>query len=252
MEFLYENIKVNYELELNGENLFVFLHGWGSNLNLMKPLSEIFTLESKLLIDFPPFGKSSQEPKVAWNLDNYCELTKQIIDISIKKAQEEGLLIKRIVLFGHSFGGRVAIKLAKFSNKLILISAAGLKPKFSLKTKTKILLYKFYKKIGSKKANLFGSQDYKVLSPVMKQTFNNIIGEDLKNVCKTIKTKTLIIFGTKDKETPPYMAKKLNQYIKNSKLVFISGADHFAYLKKAKETNLEIFNFVYEDEWKCF
>lgn len=244
MEHIYKTVKVNYELEIAGESLFVFLHGWGSNLNLMKPLSSQFKDKSILLIDFPPFGKSDSEPSSPWSLDDYCNLTSEIISIAKKISKDNGITIKRIVLFGHSFGGRVAIKLAYMADFLVLISSAGLKPRFSFKTKGKVLLYKFYKKIGSKKAGNFGSPDYKILSPIMKQTFNNIIAEDLSKICKHIEAKTLIVSGNLDTETPLYMAKKLRKLIPNSTLVVIEGGDHFVYLKKPRETNLAILNFL--------
>ena len=76
-----------------------------------------------------------------------------------------------------------------------------------------------------------GSSDYKSLSPIMKQTFNNIIKEDLAPFCKKICSKTLIVFGNKDRQTPLYMGKRMNRLIKNSKLVVLENADHFAYLK---------------------
>ena len=244
MEHLYKNVRINYELEISGESLFVFLHGWGSNLNLMKPLSSQCKGKSILLIDFPPFGKSDVEPTSPWNLDDYCNLTSEIISIAKKILKDNGITIKRIVLFGHSFGGRVAIKLAYMADFLVLISSAGLKPRFSFKTKSQILLYKFYKKIGSRKVRNFGSSDYKILSPIMKQTFNNIIREDLSKTCKQIKAKTLIISGNLDSETPLYMAKKFRKLIPNSTLVVIEGGDHFVYLKKPRETNLAILNFL--------
>ena len=47
----------------------------------------------------------------------------------------------------------------------------------------------------------------------MKKTFINIVNTNLTDLCKYIKIKTLIIFGTKDKETPKHMAKTLKKHI---------------------------------------
>ena len=262
METLFKGTKIYYEIVGSGEELYVFLHGWGANLDLMKSLAfSVQENHSCLLIDFPPFGKS-QEPLQPWELNDYIELTAKVIfeaqnllqsdkerqDFSLYENIEKPEIKPVSAIFAHSFGGRVAIKgLAegKFeSKKLILLSSAGIKPKFSLKTKLKIARYKFLKIIGSKKAEKFGSSDYKVLSPVMKQTFSRIINEDLSLCCPKIKAKTLIIFGEKDKETPPYMAKKLNKLIHSSQLYLIKDAGHFAYIQNAAKVVPIIYAFL--------
>lgn len=65
----------------------------------------------------------------------------------------------------------------------------------------------------------------------MKKTFVNIISEDLSPLLKSITCPTLIIFGKDDKETPLYMAKKINKKIKDSALVVFENCGHFAYLE---------------------
>ena len=239
----YKNIFINYEFFEGGKTLLVFLHGWGSNLNLMKPLAKNIVGDySYLLIDFPPFG-DSQEPKTPWNLNDYVVLTKEII-----KNTENAYNFCSIILFGHSFGGRVAIKLASLKpkklEKLVLFASAGLKPKFSLKTKFKIALYKHYKKTGNPKMKNFGSPDYKVLSPIMKQTFNNVISEDLASNCKQISCNTLIVFGNKDTETPLYMGKRMKRLIKNSFLYVVNEGDHFAYIKNIQTILPVVLQFL--------
>ena len=159
----------------------------------------------------------------------------------------KSLNIKNASVIGHSFGGRIAIILAsmyKIVDKLILVDSAGLKPKFNLKTKLKILQYKTCKilvenKVLNKKCLLkFGSTDYKSLNNNLKSVFNNVVNEDLSFLLKKIKCKTLIYFGKKDKDTPVYMAKKLHKNILNSKLVLVD-AGHYAYLEKSLHfTNL--------------
>lgn len=239
VEYIYKNTPIFYEILGEGETLIVFLHGWGASGQLMMPLykklSSFASSEDSmayLFIDFPPFGASG-EPISPWNLDDYVKLTEEIIEYVGN--------YEKINIIGHSFGGRVAIKLcAELDSlkdethlkidKLVLLSSAGIKPRFSLKKKINIWRYKFYKKINSPKRFSFGSKDYKILPPIMKKTFVHIVNEDLTECCEKIKTKTLIIFGEKDKETPLYMGKILNKKIKNSLLIPIKKGDHFAYI----------------------
>lgn len=232
MEFIYNNTKINYEIKGNGEKLVVFLHGWGAGSEMFLPLAKEIYKEgnSFLFIDFPPFGKS-EEPKTVWTIQDYKAMTLQIIQHTLDEQNYTSLDI-----ISHSFGGRIAILLASENelklNKLILIGAAGIKPKRGLIYKTKVLKYKIFKKFAPQKAANMGSEDYKKLSSTMKQTFKNIVNTDLTSLCDKISCQTLIIYGQKDKETPIYMAKKLHKSIKNSKLIIVNGAHHFVYLEQ--------------------
>ena len=64
----------------------------------------------------------------------------------------------------------------------------------------------------------------------MKESFIKIVNEDLKEYYAAIKIPALLIFGDKDKETPLYMARRMNRLIKNSKLIVIKNAGHFCFV----------------------
>lgn len=255
MVYIYKKTKVFYRVFGKGNKLIVLMHGWGLDSSLMLPLYEkIAAFNYKkiapfnnddlsndfkyLLIDFPPFGRS-QEPAEIWTLNNYVDLVEKLINI-----QED---ISEIVLIGHSFGGRVAIKIAASKkikiDKMILFSSAGIKTRFSIKTKYRILKYKLLKKLKIKN-NLLGSKDYQNLYPFMKKTFINIIKEDLKKICRNIDCETLIIFGDKDKETPLYMGKTLHKNIKNSQLIVVEKGEHLLYLDNLKELLPVLNSFI--------
>jgi pimeloyl-ACP methyl ester carboxylesterase len=53
-----------------------------------------------------------------------------------------------------------------------------------------------------------------------------------------------LIFGENDKDTPLYMAKRFNSGIKNSKLVILKDAGHFAFVDKSIKFNLEMREFL--------
>lgn len=229
MNILYKNTNVHYLTKNTGSKAIMFLHGWGGSVNSFYSLSNF--LDNKktkhILIDFPPFGKS-QEPNSPWELDDYVQIVRQILE------QES---IKKVCFVAHSFGGRVAIcfanKYTDIVEKLIITGGAGIIPKKSLKKQLKKLFYKTIR-LFNKKINL-GSKDYKNLSFVMKKTFSNIINKDLSEISKNINQKTLLVYGAKDKETPIYMAKIFNKNIKNSKLIIYKKYGHFCYLENFYE-----------------
>ena len=194
-----------------------------------------------IAIDMRGFGKS--EPlKTPFSLDDY---RLDVCDFLTR------LGIKEYDLLGHSFGGRVAVKLALNDARvknLILIGAAGIKPRRKPAYYYKVLKYKFLKRFKKNfNGDKYGSDDYKRLSPVMKQSFVKIVNEHLNGTLSEIKNRTIIINGTEDKETPPYFAKTFFKKIKNSELYFVKGGGHFCFSEQSGEVNAVLNEFLAEN-----
>ena len=83
-----------------------------------------------------------------------------------------------------------------------------------------------------------------MLDDIMKKSFIKIVSEHLDYTLWGIKNKTLLIFGSLDKETPLYMARRLNLGIKNSVLSVYEGAGHFAFIDKPLKFNVEVKEFL--------
>lgn len=202
----------------------LLLHGWGRSSEDFKGIVSHFSERNFIVIDFPPFGKSDSDIE-GWTIFTYAQM---VISLC------EHLGITKFDVLGHSFGGRIAILLCAVNrahvHSCILTGSAGMKPKRNLKYLVKICKYKIYKKLG-KDTSAMGSADYKALSPQLKKTFVNIVQTNLEAFAKTIYTKTLLIWGKKDDQTPLYMAKRLEKYLKNCKLEFIENGGHFAFLE---------------------
>lgn len=230
----------------NSKKFLVFLHGWGADLKSFLFAKDYFDEYSKLFVDFAGFGES-QEPRKAYFVSDYV---KELKDVLSKFDIEE------LVLIGHSFGGRVAIKFAFFHQcdyekfKLCLVDSAGIKPRLSILKKWKIFRYKCLKQKAKNnekiriKLSKYGSSDYKKLSKIMQQTFVNVVNEDLSLYASKIVCKTLIVWGNKDKETKLWMAKKLNKLIIDSRLRIIKNAGHFSFLYDIQEFLIILDTFV--------
>lgn len=190
------------------------------------------------------FGESGLIP-FAYSLDDYVNEVKGLLD---------KLSVKKYDLIAHSFGGRIALKLAtldKRLDKLILTGCAGLKPKRRLSYYFKVYRYKLLKKfLPESKLTNFGSADYVKLSPVMKKSFIKIVNEHLDGILKDINNKTLIIFGQNDRETPLYFAKKLKKEIKNSTLLIMKDCGHFAFIDNPRVFNLYVNEFLFGDGYE--
>lgn len=237
MYYKYNNIKLYYEKYGNKKKYLLILPGWGNTrptfYNIINFLKNIYTI---YIIDYPGFGNS---PIINNNLTiyDYADLIKNFIkDNNIDNPS----------IIAHSFGGRIAsILIGKEKievDKLILFDVAGIKHKKSFKLYLKEKIYKFINKITrnrykEKLNKIFGSSDYKYLPKVMRNTFINIINEDLTKYYKLIKTNTLIIWGEKDQDTPLKDAVIINKLIRSSALIIYKKRGHFSYLEEIPLTN---------------
>lgn len=239
MDFKYKGININYQIFGEGKPLLL-LHGWMACIEAMAPIYRFFSNTRKVVVlDFPGQGGKSDSLKEIWGVPEYAEMVHEFM----KELQIEGADV-----IGHSFGGRVIIYLAsKYENlfdKIILTDAAGIKPKRTFKNRVKVFSYKFAKhalKIFSTKENYekrldklrkkYSSSDYAQLSSnIMRETFKNVINLDLTDRLSKITRPTLLVWGEKDLDTPLYMAKIMENKIKDSGIVVIKDAGHFSYL----------------------
>lgn len=229
MVYVYNGKKVFYKF-VNGQSQMpiLLLHGWGCDSGVFDGIIKLFPNKSFLLVDFPPFGNSDKTID-DWNIFTYVGMLMSLCDY---------LCIDKCDVLGHSFGGRVAIILSAVKRSLvhscILVDSAGMKPRRSLKLRYQILKYKIGKKLGKNVENM-GSSDYLALPENMRKTFVSIINTYLEDYAKIMSVKTLIIWGEKDDDTPLYMAKRLNRFIKNSRLEIIQQAGHFSFIDRPLE-----------------
>ena len=237
-------MKINYKKYGNKEETVLFLHGWGANLNSFNFFYENLKNDYGCVsVDFPGFGKSEKLGTDFTVFDYACEIYKLIIKLNLNN----------VIIVSHSFGTRIAILLATVFccdiKKLIIIDGAGIKPKFNLITRLKVLWYKFCKflnkiKLFNISLNNFGSSDYKQLNKIERKTFNAVVNFNEIKYLNKINIKTLIVWGERDSETKLYMAKIFNRKIKYSSLKIIKGCGHFCFLEKPNLVLYEIKNFL--------
>lgn len=246
----YENgsFSIYYEKYGNGENTILILPGWGDTKNTFNYLINNLSLNNTVyIIDNPPFGNSKVKEENL-SIYDYASAIRELM-------QNEK--IENPIIISHSFGGRITTLLTGYYKdkikKLILIDIAGIKPKKTLKKIIKKQVYRTLRKLTKflpqklrKKANTyllkkFSSSDYYSLPDNMKKTFQNIVGEDLKDYLCEIETNTLILWGQYDKSTPLKDAYKIKKAIKDSALIVFKGAGHFSYLDYPK-LSLDIIN----------
>ena len=226
----------------------VFLHGWRSEgavwYNSVKLLKESADVGDIYCLDLPGFGASPAGQ--ALKLDDYCSTVSGFLD---------KLGLRRAILIGHSFGGRIAIKLAgtdaKRLVKIVLVDSAGLihnklwKSLISAVAKLAKPIFwpKFMRPIRSKIYWLMGAEDY-VATPQLNKTFVQVIGEDLAPYLERIALPTLIIWGENDFETPIDDAKFMAKRIPGAELKTIKNAGHLSFLDQPEKFISYLKDFV--------
>lgn len=230
------------EESAKGKLQLLLLHGWGQNLLSLLPLGELLSNHGEVhLLDLPGFGQSDIPPlsegNQSWGTGDYCRRVLQYIDEN---------KLNGVIVLGHSFGGRIAIRLASdYPDKvkgLVLISSAGLKRSFSWQRKIRFKLQSLLRRLIKAcdrifKSKLFedwyipryASPDYKN-SGRLRGVLVRTVNEDLTESAKKVSCPTLLVWGSADTETPIEMAYRLNSLIRSSELVELPGVGHLPFL----------------------
>ena len=235
-----KNLDINYIQYGSGSDV-VLLHGWGQNIAMMKPIGDRLQKNHRItILDFPGFGES-EEPKTALTVYDYCEILEELL----KK-----LKVKKPVIMGHSFGGRIAIIYASRNEveKVVLFGSPCIRKE--VKPSLKLRMLKSLKKIpGINKLegfakNHMGSRDYKNASEIMKKILVNVVNEDLSECAKKINVPTLLIWGDRDTEAPVEDAKELEKIIPDAGLIVLPNSTHYAYLENLPQVINILNNFL--------
>ena len=248
MIFRYDNIDINITRQGEGEPVLL-LHGWGCTGEIFKHIAHVLsTSYTTYSFDFPGFGASG-EPTEVWGVEKYTQMVEAFV-------KENG--IERPALMGHSFGGRVSIVFASRNevSRLVLVDAAGVKPKRPLKYYWKVYTFKAMKWLCNtflpkEKAQAIidsrrkgaGSSDYNNASPMMRAILSKVVNEDLTHLMPAIKTPTLLFWGNLDTATPLSDAKTMERLIPDAGLVVAHGTGHFSFLENQGLFTAVIKNF---------
>lgn len=235
MKIIVDNLATEYLDEGTGP-VILMLHGWWRDHSDFDKISEILKNHFRIIrLDLPGF-RGTEMPQAVWKVADYAIFVQRFLD---------KLQVKPKFVLGHSFGGRIIIKNHFGAEKIILISAAGLKTG-GFRKKIFMIFAKIgdlatlipplifaRKKLKTKFYQLIGS-DY-LDSGEMKEIFKAVVEENLSLFANNIQTPTLLIWGESDFVTPLDQARTLSKLIKNSELKIIKDAGHLSFLEKPNE-----------------
>ena len=240
MKVVINGIETNYIAEGQGEAV-VLLHGWGSSLEPYRRLIRLLSQKYFVIaLDMPGFG-GTQEPERPYNVDDYVDFVLEFL---------KQFSLPKLSLVGHSFGGRVIIKMVNRQlpfavEKIVLVDSAGIKPEPSKKKSFRQTCYKVGKWFATRKLiakcfpemlealrKKFGSADYAAASPMMRHCLVKVVNEDLSRLLPGIKAPTLLVWGENDTATPLSDGKKMEAAIPGAGLAVIKNAGHYSFLEQ--------------------
>jgi pimeloyl-ACP methyl ester carboxylesterase len=241
-------LRTRYLVSGSGPAVLV-LHGWGANIEAVYPIvTGLAPVATVYALDLPGFGETEQPPK-PWGVEDYQAFVASFID---------ALGIERPVIVGHSNGGRIAIRMASTepqrASKLVLVDAAGIRPKRT---------FRWYRRVGMAKVGKYaarflgapgerlrsllvgraGSADY-LAAGAMQPTLVRLVNADLRPYMPGIGIPTLLVWGSNDTDTPLSAGREMERLIPDSGLVVLEGAGHYSYLDQPSRFALIVSHFI--------
>ena len=179
----------------------VFLHGWGATRDSLRGVAVLFQQTHCVhLIDLPGFGDAPLPP-AGWSTIDYANLVEQYLVDRVHGA---------LTLVGHSFGARVALRLAARRalqvRALVLMAAPGLPPSpFSRVAVRRVGIRALRRLLQTASAvtgpgaldwhtRRFASKDYLAAGP-LKDVLVRAVNEDLTPFAQAVACPALLLWG---------------------------------------------------------
>jgi pimeloyl-ACP methyl ester carboxylesterase len=214
----------------------VFLHGWGGSRESLRGIGTLFQDTHVVhLIDLPGFG-DAPPPPADWDTIRCTDLV-------------ERYLLDRVpgpvILVGHSFGGRIALRLAARQlaqvRGLIMMGVPGLpQPRFS-RARLRGSVLRMLRRLlvacrpitGSRLVDwhtrTFASKDY-LAAGALRPLLVRAVNEDLTESARAVSCPTLLLWGANDAETPVWLAYRYRTLIADrATLELLPHKDHHLY-----------------------
>ena len=202
----------------------VALHGWGRDRTDFRRALDGFDAAS---VDLPGFGMTP-DPDEAWGTDRYAERVVALL--------EE--VAGPVVLVGHSFGGRVAVRLAARRPDLVrsLVLTGAPIARLEGPRRSPALGYRVVRwahrvglvpeRVMERARQKYGSADYAAAQGVMRSVLVRVLGEDYADDLARIDVSVTLLWGQHDADVPVAVAEAARDVLADARLVVVPDAGH--------------------------
>ncbi len=246
-----DGLNIKYTDEGSGQPVLL-LHGWNSSYTVYSGIINLLKSRYRVVALNFPGCDGSDTMESPWTLNDYCDFVLKFM---------AALNIENPIMFGHSHGGRVTLKMAAEGMvnppKIVLLDSAGLIPKKSFKQKFRAKSFKvikwfltlpiiknFSEGLLNKARAYYGSADYNAAPEVLRKTLVSLVNTDLRDIIGNITAPTLLIWGENDTATPLSDAKIIESKIKDCGLCVIKGTGHYSFCERPFEAQAIINSFL--------
>jgi pimeloyl-ACP methyl ester carboxylesterase len=209
----------------------VYLHGWGRSLGDFVgflPRGQ----QAAVALDLPGFGRSSA-PSQAIGARGYAELLR----VPFAKLRAR-LGVDRMILVGHSLGGRIAAEFAGIAGPddglagLVLVASPILRPPGGRSP----LGYRLVRSLAG--AHLlpaatlewargrWGSADYREATGVMREILVRMVNEEHVRPLARTDVAVELLWGERDSVSPVWLAERVAERVPGANLVVVPGVGH--------------------------
>jgi pimeloyl-ACP methyl ester carboxylesterase len=200
----------------------VALHGWGrTGVDFVPVLAGLDAVS----IHLPGFGPTTV-PDSVWGTLEYAELVADAIRP-----------FAPVVLVGHSFGGRVAVRLAarhpELISGLVLTGAPLVRLAPTGKPKLSYRLAKWANRMGilsdtvmESRRRQAGSADYNAAEGIMRDIMVKTVNESYDDDLARITTPTWMVWGENDTAAPTAAGKVASERIRGAHWTVVPGESH--------------------------
>ncbi|HEY3436964.1 MAG TPA: alpha/beta fold hydrolase [Actinotalea sp.] len=200
----------------------VALHGWGrTGADFARVLAGV----DALAVHLPGFG-STEPPPTAWGTDDYADHVAAALAGS-----------GPYVVVGHSFGGRVAVRLAAHHPELVrslvltgvpLVRAtAAPRPRLRLRLAKRLhAAHLLPASVVERLRRRGGSADYRAAQGVMRDILVRTVSEDYREDLSRVRVPVHMVWGELDDAAPLEGARLAAALVPDVSLDVVPGAGH--------------------------
>lgn len=200
----------------------VALHGWGRSGSDFVPV--LAGLDA-VAIHLPGFGPTAP-PESVWGTGDYADLVASAIEP-----------FAPVVIVGHSFGGRIAVRLAArrpdLVSGLVLTGAPLVRLGQAAKPALSYRIAKWLNRVGivsdaamETRRRAAGSADYNAASGVMRDIMVTTVNENYDEDLAEISCPTWLVWGESDTAAPTAAGKVASERIRGASWRVVPGEAH--------------------------
>lgn len=200
----------------------VALHGWGRT---GADFTEILAGLDALAIHLPGFGPTAA-PDTVWGTEEYARVIADAIEP-----------IGPVVLVGHSFGGRIAVRLAasrpELVSALVLTGAPLVRMKPPAKPSLSYRIVKALHRLGvvpdavlESRRKKLGSADYNAAQGILRDILVKTVNENYDADLARISTPAWLVWGEHDTAAPTAAGKIASERIRGARWTVVPNESH--------------------------